>query len=233
MEHLWKADLHLHTSCSRDAFNSPEKIITYAKKRGLDVIAITDHNTMECVDKMVEYGRNNGIVVIPGIEVKTRQGELIAYYPENPIEKGLSLEETILAIREAKGIIAVPHPLDRLRRSAVKMKNLEKIIHLIDIIEVWNARTTFIADNVLALKIAGEYKKGMSAGSDAHFPYEIGRCYVLIRPFNNKNGFFNSLKNARVVPGQSPLWVHIPSTVAKRVDFVKKGGFYGRGAQKD
>ena len=183
---------------------------------------------MECVDTMMEYGRKNGIVVIPGVEVKTRQGELIAYYPENPIEKGLSLEETILAIREAKGIIAVPHPLDRLRRSAVKMENLMRIIHLIDIIEVWNARTTFVSDNALALKIAMEQKKGMSAGSDAHFPYEIGRSYVLIRPFHNKNGFLNSLRNGRVVPGQSPLWVHIPSAVAKRVEFLKKGGLYGR-----
>ena len=218
MELFWKADLHIHSSCSRDAFNPPKKIIAYAKKRGLDAIAITDHNTMDCVDYIIEHGKKNGILVIPGIEIKTSQGELIAYYPESPIQKGLSLRETIIAIKEAKGIIAVPHPFDRLRRSAVKTKNFEEIVHLVDVVEAWNARTTFIPDNVKAYNITLKYNKGMSAGSDAHFPYEIGRSYVLMKPFNNKRDFLDALKQARVVPGQSPLFVHIPSTIAKMVN---------------
>lgn len=210
-----KADLHIHTRNSFDSLNSIENIIKYAKRRGVKVLGITDHNFL------TRFKKNNDLRFIFGEEIKTKEGEVIGFFIKERIKKGLSLMETIKEIKEQDGIVCVPHPLDRLRRSAIGYENLMKIIDYVDIIEVFNARTTFIEDNLNAINIARKYHKGMSAGSDAHIPFEIGVCSLEIEEFSTKEEFLNVLKNPKINMGLSPFIVHIPSTFAKYYNRIK------------
>lgn len=83
-----KADLHLHTPeslCFRDKTVTPEQIVERALAKGLDVIAITDHNTVAAVDDIVRAAENSNLSIFPGIEVSTRQGHVVALFdPDKP-----------------------------------------------------------------------------------------------------------------------------------------------------
>ncbi|SCI77304.1 Histidinol phosphatase and related hydrolases of the PHP family [uncultured Clostridium sp.] len=66
-----RGDFHIHSIASDGALK-PEEIILFAKKRNLDIIALTDHNTVNGVEVAVEYGKIHGVKVIPGLELSTR-----------------------------------------------------------------------------------------------------------------------------------------------------------------
>lgn len=91
-----KADFHIHTPasvCYGDKSVTPEKIIDAALDNGLEIIAITDHNTFESVDGLREIGREKGLCVFPGIELSTKSGHFIALFDiDTPVDK---LEETL------------------------------------------------------------------------------------------------------------------------------------------
>ncbi len=211
-----KIDLHIHTRNSIDSFNSLNMIVKYARKRNISVIGITDHNVLTSMEDQ------EGIRFIIGEEIKTKSGELIGFFLNETIKKGFSLLDTIKEIKRQGGIVCVPHPLDRLRRSAIGYDNLMKVIDYVDIIEVFNGRTLVMEDNFEALKIARRFKKGMSCGSDAHIPFEIGVCSLEIEDFKTKDDFLNVLKNPKINIGKSPFLVHIPSTFAKYYNRIKR-----------
>lgn len=211
-----KVDFHIHSRNSYDSLNSIEKIIQYAKRKNLNLIGITDHNFLSY------FPENENVKFIFGEEIKTKDGEVIGYFLKEKIKKGMTIMDTIKAIKDQDGIVCIPHPLDRLRRSAIGYENLMRIMDYVDIIEVFNARTTFIDDNLNALKIAKEYKKGMSAGSDAHIPFEIGSCSFEMNDFKTKDELLISLKNVKINMGLSPFVVHLPSTFAKYYNRIIK-----------
>lgn len=78
-----KVDLHIHTTCS-DGVYSPQEIVVRAKKAGLDIISITDHDNLAGVTTAVEYGRQMGVEVIPGVEISTdiedKEVHLLGYF---------------------------------------------------------------------------------------------------------------------------------------------------------
>ncbi|MDF2568019.1 MAG: putative metal-dependent phosphoesterase family [Oscillospiraceae bacterium] len=84
-----KADLHIHSTFS-DGSMSIEDIIFYAKRMGLDTIAITDHDTMAGVKPACELGAKVGLNVIPGVEISTidkkrgRSVHMLCYLPKHP-----------------------------------------------------------------------------------------------------------------------------------------------------
>ena len=70
-----KCDLHLHTTCS-DGVCTPEKIVNIAKQRGLDAIAITDHDTVSGTSRAIAEGKKVGLRVLPGMEISTVSGSV-------------------------------------------------------------------------------------------------------------------------------------------------------------
>ncbi len=79
----YRADLHLHTVLSPcgDVYMSPSAIIEQAKKLHLDIIAITDHNSTRQIKVTQELGRENGILVIGGVEITTQEeAHALAYF---------------------------------------------------------------------------------------------------------------------------------------------------------
>ena len=81
-------DLHCHTTFS-DGSTNYKDILNFAKKIGLDYIAITDHDTLEETDNIISYGNKIGINVIKGVEVSCRNPytkrrvHLLCYMPKN------------------------------------------------------------------------------------------------------------------------------------------------------
>jgi len=105
------ADLHLHTIYSYDGTASLAAVLSRAKKIGLDVIAITDHDEIRGAVKAMELAPHYGLEVIPGCEITTAEGDLLALFITQKVSAGLSLIETVLRVRELGGICIAPHPM--------------------------------------------------------------------------------------------------------------------------
>lgn len=105
------ADLHLHSIYSADGTCSIEAILFKAQQRRLNVIAITDHNSMEGVSEAQHLMKKYQVQVIPAMEISTADGHLLAYEITEPVPRGLSLIQSILLVREQGGFCTVPHPM--------------------------------------------------------------------------------------------------------------------------
>jgi hypothetical protein len=88
-------------------------------------------------------------------------------------------------------------------------------VHLVDAIEVFNARCLFGEDNDKAAAFAQAHAKPGTAGSDAHMPGELGRATLQMQPFESAGSFYECLKTATIEGKLSPAWVHGVSKVAK------------------
>jgi len=189
-------------------------VIEACRKRGLDKVAITDHNTIAGALALREMAPD---LVIVGEEIKTNVGEIIAYFLEEQVPKGLPPQEAIARVRQQGGVVGVPHPWDRLRREAMGLTNLFTVIEQVDLLEVFNARTILPADNRLALELARERGLLASAGSDAHTACEIGQAYVEMPAFNDKEEFLRSLAQGQIVGRFTIPLIHLASTWAKLI----------------
>ena len=207
-----KIDLHVHTCQSRDSLMRPDEVLCWVERRGLDAVAITDHNAISAA---VALQREASFPVIVGEEIRTRRGEIIGLFLQSEIEPDLSPAETIARIREQGGLVCIPHPLDRVRNSRLEFGALMEIIDQVDIIEVLNARVTFGIDNRRAGELADAYGLLHGAGSDAHQRFEIGRAYVEMPPFEDAQTFLVSLARGQVWGMISSPLVHVGSTCAR------------------
>ncbi len=201
-------DLHIHTNYSFDGKVPIDKVVDIAKSKGLNGIAITDHNTIEGGLKLKDKMRNNGFILIVGEEIKTKEGEITALFLSKNIPQGLSPEETIERIKLQNGLVIIPHPFCRFRKSKLKTESLMRIIDAVDIIEIFNSRNIFNTDNKKAYALAKEHNKAMAVGSDGHLGYEYGRSYVKMDFFDDAQDFRRKLLSAEFVTQKSPLWVH-------------------------
>ena len=222
---MWKVDLHSHTIYSKDCLTRPEDAIARARSLGLDKLAITEHNNLAGALRAKELAPD---LIIVGEEIMTTHGELIAYFVKEEVPRDLSPQETIRRLREQGAVIAIPHPLDSLRNSAMGMANVLEVIDQVDAIEVRNARCVRPQDNLAALALAQERGLLITAGSDAHIPFELGHCYVEMPAFeDDAESFVDALQSAKPVGKESPFWPHLMSTWAKwrkRIRPVPYGG---------
>src|SRR5690349_16073420 len=109
---LGRADPHCHTTAS-DGMVSPAELVAAACALKLDLIALTDHDTMASVEETVALGEAAGLAVVPGQEVTTgwpAQTHLVGWFLEKPVRMGMSLADSVAAIHEQGGLAMVPHP---------------------------------------------------------------------------------------------------------------------------
>ena len=205
-------DLHVHTNASRDALNTLEGIIRWVQRRGLDGVAITDHNN---IDNALRLAERAPFPVIVGEEIRTTRGEIIGLFLREWIPPDLSPDETVHRIHDQGAIAYVPHPLDRSRDSAMGERALLEIIDRIDAAEGLNARVLREEDNTRAQILSREHDLPLGAGSDAHMGFEIGRAYVELPPFSDASGFLASLRQGTLHGHLSSPLVHLGSAVAK------------------
>lgn len=210
---MWKVDLHSHTIFSRDCLTRPEATIARARAIGLDKLAITEHNNLAGALAAKKLAPD---LILVGEEIKTTHGEIIAWFVREEVPRGLSPQESIRRLRDQGAVISIPHPLDSLRGSAMGLENVLTIIEAVDALEVLNARCVRAEDNEAARSLALAHGKLMTAGSDAHIPYELGHCYLEMSPFeDNAQSFLAALAAAQPRGEVSPFWPHLASTYAK------------------
>jgi hypothetical protein len=169
-------DLHVHTRYSRDGESSVEEILKKAEEAGLDAIAITDHDTVDGVKHALTVPSK--VLVIPGIEVSTRQGHLLVLGISEVVPAGLDVVDTVNIARGMGALLILPHPYHIWRHGVGRKKKAG--LAVVDAIEVFNSRYIVGSANSKAARIARRMGKPCVGGSDAHNAKYVGygRTYV-------------------------------------------------------
>jgi predicted metal-dependent phosphoesterase TrpH len=196
---LIEVDLHMHTDHSPDCATPVEVLLETARDRGLGAIAITDHNEVSGALEARRIAEQMGdIKVIVAEEVKTaEQGEVIGLFLEEKIPRGLTMAETIAAIRRQGGLVYVPHPFDRFH-SVPDYEHLLEMIEEVDILEVFNPRVALTAFNEEAERFARKYRIVPGAGSDSHVAQGLGSVRVRIQDFDGPEEFLEAMRGADI-----------------------------------
>lgn len=213
-------DLHLHSNGSSDSLITRRKIEDQCFRRGLDAVFITDHNNIQQALRIRDESR---LKIYIGEEITTREGEVIGLFLEQNIPPFLPIRATIDRIKTQGGVVYIPHPFDRLRKSTIQPATLLEIISEIDIIEVFNSRVIFKADNLQALHFALQHDKIFGAGSDAHIGAEIGKLQIEMEFFFNKDDFLAKLPNGTIKSSYSNIMMH---GITKLIKLLKQGEKY-------
>ena len=206
------AELHCHTCYSKDSLMLPGRLIRVARQHGLQRLAVTDHNALDGALRAAEMDPE---LIVPGEEIMTTGGELLAYYVRELVPPGLSPEKTIEILRQQSAVVCVAHPFDALRAGHWDEAELREILPVVDAIEVFNARVAAPAQNRRAAELAAAAGKPGIAGSDAHAYLEVGRAATLLPAFHDAAGLRSALAACEVRGHLSPYWVHLLSRYAK------------------
>ena len=175
------ADLHTHTIYSYDGTASVPAVLKRAKQVGLDILAITDHDEIQGALKALEMAPNYGIEVIPGIEITTAEGDLLALNITEMVERGQSLIDTVLKVGELGGFCIAPHPMaggfgmkSLSAYSIMKALRNRDVARVLIGIETYNATALDRMSNHYA-HILGEHLGIAKFGnSDAHVAEAVG-----------------------------------------------------------
>jgi hypothetical protein len=175
------ADLHVHTLHS-DGCDSPSDVVRWAERIGLDVIAITDHDTITGALIAAELAQGNRSFpqVIVGEEVSSRDGHILGLFITRLVPPGLSAQETVAAIHEQGGLAIAAHPYWRHEAPARNGRvygvgdHIERVEF--DAVEVINGGFTpsMIAANRRAAAAACALRRTQVGGSDAHVKHALG-----------------------------------------------------------
>ena len=191
-----KFDLHIHTNFS-DGISSPEEVVRYAKKIGLDGIAITDHDTVKGMKKAEKLAKKLNIELVPGLEITTSFGDILALGIKEVINgfnadlKGVM--KIIDDIHKKGGIAVAAHPYAGVWPAGSFAENIDKLDF--DAIEIFNANCSLEA-NIKAMELAKKTGITGTAGSDAHSLDMVGTAFTI-----TKNGLIESIKKGKVKIG--------------------------------
>ncbi len=177
-----RADLHSHTTAS-DGWPSPHQLVEQARRVGLDVIAVTDHDTIDGALCACDHASRRGkLEVVVGEEVSSRDGHIVGLFLEKRIRPGMSAAATVHAIHEQGGLAVAVHPFWRTQR---RTRNAR--VHGVgwlaaelpfDAVEIENATPGFYVFNQLARRLNMGLGSAEVGGSDAHILDAIGRAYT-------------------------------------------------------
>ncbi|MFZ4515679.1 MAG: PHP-associated domain-containing protein [Acidimicrobiia bacterium] len=190
-----RVDCHTHTCYSGDAVTTIEEFAAQLESLALDVVCVTDHHSVRGAYELRALGLSTRIVI--GEEIRSREGEIIGLFLHERISPGMSLADTVQAIREQGGVTYVPHPFDPARRPLRTDALYAACANgWIDVIEVFNAKTADPNDNSRARDCADTFGVGMGAGSDAHDRRAIGAAYVELSDFDDPQSFLDAFVSA-------------------------------------
>ena len=172
---MLRLDLHVHTSYSHDGFSSLKDVVEAAKAKGLDGIAITDHDTIDAHPEAEKFSERN-FLIIPGLEISSADGHILGLGVRELVPRKLTAKETVGLIREQGGIAISAHPFNPFA-SGQKPGIVYKA--KFDAIEALNSRAPFLA-NPLARRFAERNHLPMTAGSDAHHCDDVGMASTIL-----------------------------------------------------
>ncbi len=204
-------EFHCHTIYSKDSLASLSALIDTCRRKGIDRLVITDHNTIIGALQAQKLAPER---VIAGEEIMTTRGELLAAFVTQEVPAGLSPLETIQRLRDQGSFISVSHPFDRWRSGHWDEEDLLAILPFVDAIEVFNARCISPASNQEAEAFARQHGLAGTVGSDAHTAFEIGKAVLLLPDFQDAQGLRAALPAAGQRKALSAPWIHLTSRYA-------------------
>ena len=183
-------DLHIHSNYSSDSNLSVDDILKQAVRKGLDGIAICDHNTIEGSLRAIQRVRelNLSLIVIPGMEISTSDGHLIVLGIRENIQPELSLSETIMIARQKGAVVIAPHPF--------KKNGIGYAAKDADAIETFNSRCLF-GENEKAKELALSLMKPEVGGSDSHLLAAIGLGFTEIDCHRSESSVLESIRKGK------------------------------------
>jgi len=205
MEYL-RAELHCHNVFSNGHVGSLEPIhdcnvtipqqLEQAYLAGLNVLFVTNHNTVDGYKQMLEYKKNHQkfdeLKVYPAEEVTTNnEAHVLVYGIDHVIKSGLSLHEILDEAKKQNAVTVAPHPfslLDALRDDSIYC----------DLFEVFNSSNVDVYSNLRAKNFASERDLHVVAGSDSHVRSTIGRSTNLIHSENKLDSVIDAMKHHNV-----------------------------------
>lgn len=213
-------DFHVHSEFSPDSVTKIEDIVSRAKSLNLGKLIITDHNTTK--GAMILKKRYPEFVIV-GEEIMTTRGEVLAFFLQKEIPRGLTPLETVKRLKDQCAFISLSHPYSYSRAGWYEDEMLELLPYL-DAIEIANGRNTRAA-NEKAANFAKLHGLAGTAGSDAHGLMELGRITLTLDSFDTADELRAALKSAQVIGEPSSQWVKLTSRTAavrKRLGFYKE-----------
>jgi predicted metal-dependent phosphoesterase TrpH len=220
-----KLDLHVHTHFSSDSIITPEELVFYAKKRGLNGVAITDHDRL---DSALKIARESDFFVIPGIEITSSDGHMIGLNVKRHVPSGFCADVTVNKIHEAGGIAIACHPIALFKGSPEK-----HVTPKFDAVEVVNASAfpfNYCAMHSRQLASSAGIRSCV-AGSDAHYGPEIGYAYTVMDAMLEINEVIETIRKGAC----QPFGNAIPLTLRlKRIALTRlKKGEMKKGERRD
>jgi hypothetical protein len=208
-----KADLHVHSTYSADSVITPKELISYAKKRGLTAVAVTDHNQVEGARKIA---KETDFLIISGTEVSSLGGHIVGLNVNELIPRGLSADETVDRIHAAGGVAIACHPYALFKGSVGKHVTKE-----FDAVETRNASSyPFKSAAGKAELLAERFGLARVAGTDAHIPQAIGSAYTLIEAEPDVEAILKAIVAGHCQPMGGPLTLSL--RVRNQLRFLKK-----------
>lgn len=166
-------DPHVHSDGSYDGHEPVELILEHAADIGLDAVVITDHDEIDQSLRAAQLAPRYGLIGIPGVEVSTAHGHLLALGVEELPDSGQPFQDTVKEVRDLGGVAAVPHPFQRSRHGVRKGH-----IRDCDAIEVYNSMLFTGYRNRRARTFAKRHDYPKLGASDAHYLPNVGRAYT-------------------------------------------------------
>jgi predicted metal-dependent phosphoesterase TrpH len=220
-----KVEFHCHTHASNDSLTPPEELIAAARRKGIDRLVVTDHNTLAGAQAARELDPE---LVIVGEEIMTTHGEILAAFVLEEIPAGLEPQETIRRLRDQNAFISVSHPFDAWRSGGWEEADLLEILPRVDAIEVYNSRCMLPRFNREARRFAERHNIPGTVGSDAHAAFEVGRSVLQLEPFDGSDGLRSIIRTGVPQLKWSPPWYRLVSRyaaayqkVTDRLDIIK------------
>lgn len=201
---MLSCDLHVHTYYS-DGRDSPDAMFEYARKKGISIIAITDHDTVEGI-------KHSKYHVIPGVEVSTQYGHIVIICNHPPFQLSRkTVEETLDYVKENDCIAFPSHPFDILRDGLGE----HIFSYNFNAIEVYNPRAPFNA-NKKALEASKKLKLVGLANSDSHIKETLGFAYNIL-DVNEDSGIdeiITAVKKGKII---KRIELPIPFTIKLKI----------------
>lgn len=218
---MGKADLHIHSNYSPDAFSPVRGILEMADKNNLDLIAITDHDTIKGAEEAQKLAPEFKVKVIKGEEIGTKKGHLIAIFIDNFIPPKKPILETIREIHNQGGLVIIPHPLNPFSRG-VSLNTLFQIYKEVDGIELFNASWSGWINQKKVSKLNSEiFNLAAIGNSDAHVLSQVGKGYTIFKG-KTPSDLYSSIKNKLTqaegsfnLYGLFELWLNQPRRIIK------------------
>ncbi|MBN1683224.1 PHP domain-containing protein [Candidatus Bathyarchaeota archaeon] len=191
-----KIDLHVHSEYSIDSINKIDTIIKKCLEKKIDGFALTDHDSIEGLDKIIN---KKDVIIIPGIEVTAKDAHILGLNLTKKIEPGLTISKTVDEIHSHGGLAILAHPYS-FPKSWI---NINKISNIqFDAVETKNAsQIPFKLMEKYSNKLAKTLKLPKTAGSDSHIPITVGKAYTIIDSESKKiPDIIDAIKEGKTEP---------------------------------